>query len=89
MRVWFSHFESVVAPQKKGDRAMYQLVLAQMERQDIDHISDIIQNPPETHKYKALKERLIQVYEESEDEQFRKLLSEMELGDQKPSHLYR
>lgn len=89
VRVWFSHFESVVAPQKRGDKAMYQMVLAQMDRQDVDHITDIIENPPPTNKYNALKERLIQVYEESDDQQFQKLLSQMELGDQKPSHLLR
>ncbi|KAL0803391.1 hypothetical protein ABMA28_017376 [Loxostege sticticalis] len=45
--------------------------------------------PPESGKFDALKTRLIAFYDESEMRQFQKLLSEMELGNQKPSQLMR
>lgn len=64
------------------------MVIAQLERQDIEQISDLLYNPPEK-QYDAIKERLITVYEESDSRQFQKLLSEMDLGDQKPSQLLR
>lgn len=89
IRLWFAQFEAVMASQKKGDQAMYELVIGQLERQDLDEISDIILRPPENHRYEALKSRLFQVYEESEQRQVQRLLSEMELGDLKPSQLLR
>ncbi|GFX63230.1 uncharacterized protein TNCV_3895551 [Trichonephila clavipes] len=45
--------------------------------------------PPATNKYNALKERLIIEFSDSENKQIRKLLSELQLGDDKPSHLLR
>lgn len=89
LRLWFAQFEAIVSPHKKGDKAMYELVIGQLERQDIDEIADIILRPPATDKYEALKKRLLQVYEESEQRQVQRLLSEMELGDMKPSQLLR
>ncbi|CAH2036803.1 unnamed protein product, partial [Iphiclides podalirius] len=52
-------------------------------------VSDLLLMPPEERRYEALKERLLQVFEESETRQFQKLLGEMELGSQKPSQLLR
>lgn len=68
---------------------MYELLVGQLDRQDVDEISDIILDPPADHKYEALKTRLIQVYGETEQRQVQRLLSEMELGDMKPSQLLR
>lgn len=89
IRLWFAQFEAIMSPQKKGDQAMYELVIGHLERQDLDEISDIILHPPENQRYAALKSRLFQVYEESEQRQVQRLLSEMELGDMKPSQLLR
>ncbi|XP_050357851.1 uncharacterized protein LOC126778406 [Nymphalis io] len=44
---------------------------------------------PQTKKYDTLKSRLLAVYEESENRQLQKLLSEIDLGDEKPSQLLR
>ncbi|VVD06032.1 unnamed protein product [Leptidea sinapis] len=76
-RLWFAHFEAVMAPQKQGDDVKFSLV------------SDLLTKPPEEQKYKALKERLLQVYEESTERQFQKFVSEMDLGEQKPTQLLR
>lgn len=89
LRLWFAQFEAIVSSHKKGDKAMYELVIGQLERQDIDEIADIILCPPESNKYEAIKNRLLQVYEESEQRQVQRLLSEMELGEMKPSQLLR
>ncbi|XP_075990243.1 uncharacterized protein LOC142985886 [Anticarsia gemmatalis] len=88
-RLWFTQFEAIVAPQKQGDDYKYYTVTAKLSKEEIIQVSDIITSPPATEKYKAIKERLIGCYEESDDRQLQKLLSEMELGDQKPSHLLR
>lgn len=88
-RLWFAQFEAVVAPHKTSDEQKYNLVIPVLARKDIEQVSDIIYKPPETGKYNALKTRLLSVYEESESKQFQKLLSGLELGDQKPTQLLR
>ncbi|XP_060810826.1 uncharacterized protein LOC132904439 [Amyelois transitella] len=88
-RLWFYSFEAATHEQRKGEQKMAQMVIARLEKQDIEQISDLLYNPPETNPYQAIKERLITAYEESDSRQFQKLLSEMELGDQKPTHLLR
>ena len=88
-RLWFTQFEAVVAPQKQGDDTKYNLVIAKLSKEELIQVSDILASPPEANKYIALKERLITCFEESEQQQFQRLLSGMELGDQKPSQLLR
>ncbi|XP_075990176.1 uncharacterized protein LOC142985818 [Anticarsia gemmatalis] len=83
-RLWFTQFEAIVAPQKQDDYKYY-TVTAKLSKEEIIQVSDIITSPPATEKYKAIKERLIGCYEESDDRRLQKLLSEMELGDQKPA----
>ncbi|XP_045516862.1 uncharacterized protein LOC123709514 [Pieris brassicae] len=65
------------------------MVIAQLEKQDIQNIADLICSPPEADYYNTIKDRLISLYEESNSAQTKKLLSQVELGDQKPSQLMR
>lgn len=44
-------------------------------------------NPPQTDKYKAIKDKLISVLSESNDKKIKKLMSDITLGDMKPSQL--
>lgn len=88
-RLWFITFEAATHDLKKGQAQLAQLVIAQLQKQDIEQISDLLYNLPAENYYDALKNRLISVYEESEGRQFQKLLSDMELGDQRPSQLLR
>ncbi|CAH0727961.1 unnamed protein product, partial [Brenthis ino] len=88
-RLWFAQFEAVMAPQKQGEEAKFNMVIAKLGRDSIQQVSDLLTSPPAENKYTALKERLLQVYEESAERQFQKLVSELELGAQKPTHLLR
>lgn len=88
-RLWFHQFEAVTAPQKPADLCKYQLVIAKLGREELSQISDILENPPDNNKYDTLKARLINTYEESETIQLQKLLTEIKLGDQRPSQLLR
>lgn len=88
-RLWFVHFESVLANQKLSDEVKYNLLVAKLSKEIIQQASDILLSPPDIKKYDTLKNRLLACYEESENRQFQKLLSEMELGEQKPSQLLR
>nr|XP_026483297.1 uncharacterized protein LOC113391526 [Vanessa tameamea] len=84
-RLWFVQCEAVLSPQKLSDEAKFYMIVTKLGKDAIQQISDILLKPPDAKKYEALKARLLTVYEESEIRQFQKLLSEMELGEQKPS----
>lgn len=88
-RLWFISFEAATHDLKKSQSQLSQMVIAQLDKMDVEQISDLLYNPPSESQYTVLKERLISVYEESEGRQFQKLLQEMELGDQKPTQLLR
>lgn len=88
-RMWFAHFESVMGPQKQSDNAKFELAIAKLDRDALRQVSDLVQSPPATEKYNAIKQRLLTVYEESAETQFQRLVSDMDLGTQKPSQLLR
>lgn len=88
-RLWFAQFETMLTNQKLGDENKFGLAVAQLEKIDVEQISDIIMSAPNTGRYEELKKRLLSVYEESESKQLQKLLHEVELGDQRPSQLLR
>lgn len=88
-RLWFVQVEAILAPQKTSDANKYYMVVAKLSKEAIQQVADIVGNPPECNKFDTLKKRLLQIYEESETRQIQKLVSEVELGDQKPSHLLR
>lgn len=87
--LWFCSFEAATADLKRSQAQLAQMVIAQLEKQDIQNIADLIYSPPEQNYYQAIKDRLISLYEESNSAQAKKLLSQVELGEQKPSQLLR
>lgn len=88
-RLWFISFEAATSDLKKSQAQLAQMVIAQLEKQDVEQISDLLYNPPSSEQYLTLKNRLISAYEESDSRQMQKLLSEIELGEQKPTQLLR
>ncbi|KAI5640739.1 hypothetical protein NE865_06846 [Phthorimaea operculella] len=88
-RLWFAHFELLVEPSRKSDDDKFRYVLSVLQPGDLQQVGDILLNPPTANKYQTLKDRLLSVYEESETKQFQKLISGLELGDEKPSQLLR
>ncbi|XP_045530701.1 uncharacterized protein LOC123718332 [Pieris brassicae] len=88
-RVWFVRAESVLLPQKMGDDTKFNIVVSKLGKDVIQQITDILFSPPEQDKYGALKKKLLDIFEESETRQLQKLISEMDLGEQKPSQLLR
>ncbi|XP_052742287.1 uncharacterized protein LOC128198959 [Bicyclus anynana] len=88
-RHWFIQAEAVLHPQKMSDEAKFQFVISKLGKDVIQQVTDILVKQPENGKYDTLKTRLLDIYEESENRKVQKLISEMELGDQKPSQLLR
>ncbi|CAG9137731.1 unnamed protein product [Plutella xylostella] len=88
-RLWFFQTEAILSPQKMSDDVKFNLVITKLSKEVIQQVTDLLMNPPASKKFDALKDRLLTIYEESETRQVQKLMSEMELGDQKPSQLLR
>lgn len=88
--MWFAHIESHFRRAGiTGDLTKYDHVIEKLDFKITDEIEDIITNPPEKEKYNFLKTEIIRRLSQSEEQRVRKLLSESELGDQKPSQFLR
>lgn len=86
--LWFIQLEAqfTISGITQDDTKFYTVVSA-IEPDILNSVSDIVSQPPSTEKYKALKERLIEIHSESQESKIRKLLQGIELGDQRPSQL--
>lgn len=72
-----------------NDDTKFSALVANIDADTLSHVSDIVLNPPDSEKYKKLSERLISEFEDSEHLKIKKLLTELQLGDERPSHLLR
>lgn len=72
-----------------ADATKFHHVVSAIETDVIATVSDIILNPPESKKYDELKARLIEQFQDSESQRIKKLLQEIQLGDDRPSQLLR
>lgn len=88
-KLWFAHFQSIMAPRKVADDAKFDLVISKLGREELSYITDIIENLSDTNRYETVKQRLLKVFQESSEQQFHRLVKEMDLGQQRPSQLLR
>ncbi|CAG4953075.1 unnamed protein product [Parnassius apollo] len=86
-KMWFLRLESVMGPQHQGEQVKYDMVVSKLGKEELSQVSDLISNPPDQGRYTALKTRLLRVFQASAEAQFNKLVSGMELRQQRPSHL--
>lgn len=87
--LWFSVVESIFELNGiKSDKMMFTKVLSVLDCGIAKENSNLFQNEKNL-SYMSLKSQLIKMYQVSEEEKLRKLFSECELGDKKPSQLYR
>lgn len=90
INLWFIQVESSFTLSKiTSDTTKYHTIISSIDAEALTTVSDIVLNPPADNKYLALKQRLIAEYSDSETKQIKKLLSELQLGDLRPSHLLR
>lgn len=71
------------------DSTKYHAVIAALNVDVLAHISDIVLSPVSDTKYTELKKRLIAEFKDSEQKRLKALVSEIPLGDERPSHLLR
>ncbi|XP_035212356.1 uncharacterized protein LOC118186382 [Stegodyphus dumicola] len=88
-KIWFLHIEAqfrnagITVDQTKCD-----YVVNSIETGTLSQISDILTKPPDNGKYSAIKKRLIEFFADSGTQKTQKLLTELELGNKKPSQLF-
>lgn len=87
--LWFYQIEaqfSLVGIVREDTKFNY--LVSQLEAKYMENIWDIIKGS-DNNKYSLAKERLLQLFRESDNQQIRRLLTGLELGDLKPSQLLR
>ncbi|GFX66197.1 retrovirus-related Pol polyprotein from transposon 17.6 [Trichonephila clavipes] len=72
-----------------SDDTKYSALVANLDAETLSYVSDIVLSPPNSDKYHTLSQRLITQFSDSETEKIKKLLTDLQLGDEKPSHLLR
>ena len=70
-----------------ADQTKYDAVVASIDADILSQVFDVVRTPPAEGKYELLKKRLIDAFADTENQQIRKLLTEQELGDLRPSQL--
>ncbi|XP_035232910.1 uncharacterized protein LOC118204722 [Stegodyphus dumicola] len=87
-KIWFLQAEAQFRNAGiTADQTKYDYVVSSIETVTLSQISDILTKPPDNGKYPAIKKRLIEIFADSETQKTRKLMTELELGDKKPSQL--
>ena len=87
-RVWFQQTEAQFAlRQVTADNTKYFYVVAALDQDSAQRVIDLLEDPPRDHKYLALKKRLLNTFDLSDNERAARLLNMPQLGDNKPSVL--
>lgn len=88
--LWFLQVETQF--RLKGistDQTKYDYLISSLPVETMEIVADVIQNPTERDKYKNLKEVLISRCKDTEERRLDNLVNRVELGDSKPSELFR
>ncbi|KAM8702111.1 hypothetical protein ACLKA7_017676 [Drosophila subpalustris] len=86
--IWFAQIESQFCIAGiTADKTKFHTVLASIESCVISQITDAILNPPAVDMYGNLKRNIIERFCESEQKKIQKLLSDIDLGDRRPTQL--
>uniref|UniRef100_A0A0A9YNN7 Mitochondrial group I intron splicing factor CCM1 n=1 Tax=Lygus hesperus TaxID=30085 RepID=A0A0A9YNN7_LYGHE len=89
-RLWFRQIESQFFNAGiTNDATKYHTLVGAISSDVLSQVSDIILDPPTQNMYETLRCRLEERFTDSEEKQLRKLLSELELVDKRPTQLLR
>ncbi|GFX01685.1 uncharacterized protein TNCV_4279651 [Trichonephila clavipes] len=72
-----------------SDDTKYSALVVNLDAETLSYVSDIVLSPPNSDKYHTLSQRLITQFSDSDTQKIKKLLTDLQLGDEKPSHLLR
>lgn len=86
--LWFAQIESQFAVHKvTSENARFNQVIGNLDGKVLQYVTDSVLNPPDENRYTNLKNKLIECFAQSGQQKITKLLSELTLGDQRPSQL--
>ena len=72
-----------------NDATKYDYIVASLSPDTAGEIRELLIQPPETEKYKAIKQALLKQNEMSDQKRLQELLSKEDLGDRKPTQILR
>ncbi|GFV75378.1 retrovirus-related Pol polyprotein from transposon 17.6 [Trichonephila clavipes] len=72
-----------------SDDTKYSALVANLDAETLSYVSDIVLSPPNSDKYHTLSKWLITQFSDWETQKIKKLLTDLQLGDEKPSRLLR
>lgn len=70
-----------------SDKNKFSTVVAALDSRLLAQIFDVVNNPPATDRFKAIKSALTKNFADSEQRRIKQFVSGLQLGDRKPSHL--
>ncbi|XP_037929368.1 uncharacterized protein LOC119663839 [Teleopsis dalmanni] len=86
--IWFAQIEAQFAVADiTNDATKFNTVVAAIESSVVADVADAVLHPPATGKYSNFKNQILERFGESEQRKIQRLLSEVELGDRRPSQL--
>lgn len=68
------------------DTTKFEYLIMNLDQSVLFLVKDIVVSPPPSGKYDMLKKRIMDSFAESAEQQLKRLLSGIEIGDLKPSH---
>lgn len=86
LEFWFA--ASGIGSHPQNDARKYHIVMAQVPPNKLSEIRPIIDAAPAVEKYPYIKRKLIEHFADSQQKRLQRVLSDMPLGDMKPSQLY-
>lgn len=86
--LWFAQIESQFALYKiTTDNTKFNQVVGNLDARVLQQVMDAVLKPPAAGKYENIKAKITACFAESSQQKLSKLLSQLTLGEQKPSHL--
>ncbi|XP_023245066.1 uncharacterized protein K02A2.6-like [Copidosoma floridanum] len=84
--VWFIRIEAAFNNHRiRADSSKFDYVVAALDDATVQEIADVLMAPPAEGKYDFLKAEILKRMTDTADQRLRKLLTQLKLGDQKPS----
>lgn len=88
--LWFLQIETQFRLKNiTASNTKYDYLVASLNSQTMESVADVLVSPPTQEKYENLKKVLLERNRDSEERRLDALLNKVELGDMKPSELYR
>ncbi|XP_078051305.1 uncharacterized protein LOC144477452 [Augochlora pura] len=84
--LWFTHMEAQFDTASiTTERTRSSYVIQNLDESTLVDVGDILRHAAVTEPYTRVKERLIRVFSQGEEKRLQTLLSEVDLGDRRPS----